>query len=43
MKWIITHMEAEITIDDERGGFKLFYEGDLFTKGKIANMGYFFD
>jgi len=34
---------GDITIDDETGRFGIFYDGDLFGRGKILDMDYFFD
>ena len=34
---------GNITINDKNGKFKLFHDGDLFAKGKITDMDFFFD
>jgi len=31
-----------ITINEDNGKFKLYHDGDLFAKGKIVDMDYFF-
>ena len=33
---------GNITINDGSGKFKLFHDGDIFAKGKIVDMDYFF-
>ena len=35
--------EGKITVNESNGKFKLFHEGEMFGKGKIVDMDYFFD